>query len=47
MRISSGDPMNFLNRPIGCGLLIAVLALVAMVTLPNNRARREKAFEEN
>ena len=29
MRISSGDPMIFLNRPISLGLLIAALALCA------------------
>jgi putative tricarboxylic transport membrane protein len=45
MRISSGDPMIFLNRPISLGLLIAALVLLAMVTLPNIRVRREKVFE--
>jgi putative tricarboxylic transport membrane protein len=47
MRISSGDPMIFLNRPISLGLLIAALVLLAMVTLPNIRYGREKAFQEN
>jgi TctA family transporter len=47
MRISSGDPMIFLNRPISLGLLIAALVLLAMVTLPNIRSQRDKAFEES
>jgi len=47
MRISSGDPMIFLNRPISLGLLIAALVLLAMMTLPNIRSKREKAFEES
>jgi putative tricarboxylic transport membrane protein len=47
MRISSGDPMIFLNRPISLGLLVAALILLAMVTLPNIRYGREKAFREN
>jgi putative tricarboxylic transport membrane protein len=46
MRISSGDPMIFLNRPISLGLLIAALVLLAMVTLPNIRSKRDEAFEE-
>ena len=46
MRISGGDPMIFLNRPISLGLLIAALVLLALVLLPNIRGGREKAFQE-
>src|SRR3954453_22011841 len=34
MRISSGDPMIFVNRPISLGLLIAALVLLVLVALP-------------
>jgi putative tricarboxylic transport membrane protein len=44
MRISSGDPMIFLNRPISLGLLIAALVLLALVALPHIRGGREKVF---
>jgi TctA family transporter len=46
MRISGGDPMIFLNRPISLGLLLAALVLLALVTLPSFRSGREKAFQE-
>ena len=47
MRISSGDPMIFLERPISLGLLIAALALCLLVALPAIRSKREEAFQEN
>jgi TctA family transporter len=47
MRISSGDPMIFLNRPISLGLLIAAGALLVLVALPAIRGRREEAFVES
>jgi putative tricarboxylic transport membrane protein len=46
MRISSGDPMIFLNRPISLGLLIAALLLCLLVALPAIRSKREEAFQE-
>jgi len=46
MRISAGDPMIFLNRPISLGLLIAALVLLVLVLLPNFRRGREQAFQE-
>jgi len=46
MRISSGDPMIFLQRPISLGLLLAVLALCVLVALPAIRSKREEAFQE-
>ena len=45
MRISSGDPMIFLERPISLGLLIAALALCVLVALPAIRSKREEAFQ--
>jgi putative tricarboxylic transport membrane protein len=46
MRISSGDPMIFVNRPISLGLLIAAALLLLLIALPNIRAKREEAFQE-
>ena len=46
MRISSGDPAIFFERPISLGLLIAALALCVLVALPAIRSRREEAFQE-
>ena len=46
MRISGGDPMIFLNRPISLGLLIASLLLCILVALPAIRSKREEAFQE-
>src|SRR5215204_2026124 len=46
MRISSGDPMIFLQRPISLGLLIAAAALLVIVALPAIRSKREEAFAE-
>src|SRR5206468_796936 len=44
MRVSSGDPMIFLNRPISLGLLIAAGTLLVIVALPTIRNKREEAF---
>jgi TctA family transporter len=46
MRISAGDPMIFINRPISLGLLAAALVLLMLVLLPNFRRGRERAFQE-
>jgi TctA family transporter len=46
MRISGGDPMIFVNRPISLGLLLAALALLVVVTLPAIRAKREEALQQ-
>src|SRR5438445_3619901 len=46
MRISSGDPAIFLERPISLGLLTAALALCVLVALPAIRSKREEAFQE-
>src|SRR5262249_22468495 len=46
MRISSGDPAIFLERPISLGLLIAALALCVLVALPAIRSKREEASRE-
>jgi putative tricarboxylic transport membrane protein len=47
MRISSGDPMIFIDRPISLGLLIASLALLVVVALPHIRSKREEVFQES
>ena len=47
MRISSGDPMIFLNRPISLGLLIAAAILLLIVALPAIRRGRQEAFQES
>ena len=47
MRISSGDPMIFINRPISLGLLIAAAILLVIVALPAIRSRRDEAFQES
>ncbi|MPZ38897.1 MAG: tripartite tricarboxylate transporter permease [Rhizobiales bacterium] len=46
MRISGGDPMIFVNRPIALGLLIAAAILLVIVALPSIRSGRERAFQE-
>src|SRR5438874_797638 len=46
MRISSGDPMIFINRPISFGLLIAAAILLVIIALPTIRSKREEAFQE-
>jgi putative tricarboxylic transport membrane protein len=46
MRISGGDPMIFLQRPISLGLLIASLLLLVIVALPTIRSKREVVFQE-
>jgi TctA family transporter len=47
MRISGGDPVIFVERPISLGLLIAAAALCLLVALPVIRSKREEAFQEN
>ena len=47
MRISGGDPMIFVNRPISLWLLIAAAILLLMVALPAIRRKREEAFQES
>jgi putative tricarboxylic transport membrane protein len=47
MRISSGDPMIFINRPISLGLLIAAAILLVIVALPAIRSRRDEAFQDS
>lgn len=46
MRISSGDPMIFIERPISLALLIAALALLIVIMLPAIRVKREEVFQE-
>jgi TctA family transporter len=46
MRISSGDAMIFVERPISLGLLIASALLLLVVALPAIRGKREEVFKE-
>ena len=45
MRISGGDPMIFVNRPISFGLLIASAVLLFVLILPSIRTTRNAAFQ--
>ncbi len=45
MRISGGDPMIFVSRPISLGLLIAALLLLLLVALPFIRGKRKQVFQ--
>jgi len=47
MRISGGDPMIFVQRPISLGLLVAAAILLVIVALPAIRSKREEAFQES
>ena len=47
MRISGGDPMIFVDRPISLGLLIAAALLLLIVAVPAIRSKREEAFQES
>ena len=46
MKIASGDPMIFVQRPISLGLLIAAALLLLVVALPAIRGKREEVFQE-
>src|SRR4051812_23892497 len=46
MKIASGDPMIFVQRPISLGLLIAAALLLLVVALPFIRGKREQVFQE-
>jgi TctA family transporter len=44
--LSRGDPTVFVTRPISAALLIAAVALLILIALPNLRKKREEAFVE-
>ncbi len=46
MKIASGDPMIFIERPISLGLLIAAALLLLIVAVPAIRGKREEVFRE-
>jgi putative tricarboxylic transport membrane protein len=46
LRLSHGDPMVFLQRPISLGLLLVAVVLLLVVLLPSVRKTREQAFQE-
>ena len=47
MRISGGDPMIFVQRPICLGLLIAAAVLLVSIALPAISSKREEALQES
>ncbi|MGV6872171.1 tripartite tricarboxylate transporter permease [Pseudochelatococcus sp. B33] len=47
MILSRGDPMTFVTRPISAGLLLAALAVLVLVFLPQIRQRRDEVFSES
>ena len=46
MVLSFGDPTIFLRRPISLCILLASLALIALIIIPQFRTRRDEAFQE-
>jgi len=44
--LSRGDPTVFVTRPISLALLLAAVALLVLIALPNIRKKREQVFEE-
>jgi putative tricarboxylic transport membrane protein len=44
--LSRGDPTVFVTRPISLTLLVAAVALLILIALPNLRKKREEAFVE-
>jgi putative tricarboxylic transport membrane protein len=46
MLISRGDATVFVTHPLSLALLVVAAALLAVVVMPNVRARREEAFQE-
>jgi len=46
MLLSRGDPTVFFTRPLSLGLLIAAVALIVIVALPQISRKREEAFQE-
>ena len=46
MIISRGDPTVFVTHPLSLALLLLSAALLALVLMPNIRAKREEAFQE-
>jgi TctA family transporter len=46
LRLSRGDYMTFVEKPISAGLLIAALVLLIAVASPAIKKKREEAFQE-
>ena len=46
MKISFGDPMVLITRPISAAFLFAAVALLVAIALPALRAKREEAMQE-
>lgn len=46
LQISYGDPLVFVSRPISLTLLIMAVVILALMSLPALRRKREEAFQE-
>ena len=46
MLLSRGDPTVVVTRPISLAMLVAAVALLLLIALPNIRKTREVAFQE-
>jgi putative tricarboxylic transport membrane protein len=44
--LSFGDPSIFLRRPIALCILLASLALIVLIVIPQLRSKRDEAFQE-
>src|SRR5213076_1112355 len=44
--LSRGGPPVFLTRPLSLAMLLAAVALLLLIVLPNFRKKREEVFEE-
>ena len=46
LRISRGDPMVFIARPLSASSLIATVVLLLVLIVPSIRKKREEALAE-
>jgi len=46
MLLSRGDATVFFTKPISAGFMLAAIALLVIIALPNIRKKREEAFAE-
>jgi len=46
MLLSRGDPTVFFRKPISAGFMLAAIALLIVIALPNIRRKRDQAFAE-
>jgi TctA family transporter len=46
MELSNGDWLVFVTRPLSAAFLLASIALLALVTLPSIRRKRDESLQE-